>query len=48
MRVMRKPYKTPTLGNSIPGHLKIHALSERYGCVLSGSKTRKRVYLETI
>ena len=48
MRVMRKPYKTPTFGISVPKPLEIYELSERYSGVLSGSKTRKRVYLETL
>ena len=48
MRVMRKPYTTPTFGNIDTKPLTPHALSECGGGVLSGSKTRKRVYLETI
>ena len=56
MRAMRKPYKTPTFGISVPKPLEIHELSERCGSVLSGGKTqilprtliRGRVYLETI
>ena len=49
MRVMRKRYKTPTFGNIAAKPLKAHGLSEcGGGGVLSGSKTRKRVYLETI
>ena len=48
MRVMLKPYKTPTFGNIDAKPLKSHGLSECGRGVLSGSKTRKRVYLETI
>jgi|GEM_PF-5315057 len=47
MRVMRKSYKTPTFGNIDAKPLKLHGLSD-CGGVLSGSQTRKRVYLETI
>jgi hypothetical protein len=47
MGVMRKPYETPTLGNIDAKPLKSHGLS-KCGGVLSGSETRKQVYLETI
>jgi hypothetical protein len=48
MRVRRKPHKTPTFGISVPTPLEIYELSECCGSVLSGSKTKMRVYLETI
>ena len=48
MRVMRKPYKTPTFANIDAKPSRSHGLCECGGGVLSGSKTRKRVYLETI
>ena len=48
MSVMRKPYKTPTFGASVHKPLEIHKLLECLSGMLSGSKTRKRVYLETI
>ena len=48
MRVMRKPYGTTTFGNIDAKPLKSHGLSECGVGVLSGSKTRMRVYLETI
>ena len=46
MRVMRKPYTTPTFGNIDAKPMKSHGLRECGGGVLSASKTRKRVYLE--
>jgi hypothetical protein len=47
MRVMRKPYKTPTFNNVDAKPLKSHGASE-CGSVLPVSKARKRIYLETI
>jgi hypothetical protein len=43
MRIIYKSYMTPDSGNSLPVPLKIHALSECCGGVLSGSKNHKRV-----
>ena len=48
MHVMRKPHKTPAFGDIDANPLNSLGLWECGGCVLSGSKTRKRVYLETI
>ena len=47
MRVMRKPYRTPTFGNIAAKPLNSLGLSKCGGGVLSRSKIRKRVYLET-
>jgi len=43
MRIIYKSYMTPDRGNSLPVPLKVHALSECCGSVLSESKNRKRV-----
>ncbi len=48
MRIMRKPNKTSPFANSDPKPLEIRGLSERYSSVLSGCKTRRRVYMETV
>ncbi len=48
MRVMRKPYKTPKHREDGSNSLKKEHLGIIVAGVLSGSKTRKWVYLETI
>lgn len=48
VRVMRKPYKTPESHKTPRGILGVDDLRGFALCVLSGSKTRKGVYLETI
>ncbi len=48
MRVMRKPYKTPTSGGTGLKTLTMHSLCENGKGPLPGSKIRKRVYRETI
>ena len=44
---MRKPYKTPTPGESGRKPQAVNDLCESRNDVLSGRNTRKRVYLET-
>jgi hypothetical protein len=48
IRVIRKPYKTPTFYENNINQLIKNDLGEDKGGVLSGSKTRKWIYLETI
>ena len=48
MRVTRKPYKTPDSRQARRKPLIMHDLSDFLRGVLSGSKARKRAYLETI
>jgi len=48
LRTMRKPYKTRLSGEMRLNPLRTKNLHDKKFCVLSGRRTRKRVYLETI